>query len=597
MIRSITVAFVLFCASVLHAQESSLPFRPGEVLIKFRGDVDVVTTSNAVASGSGGKVLRTWNSMNAVHIRLPLNGEQADDVANLKSTIKSLASNPAIEWAQPNYIYYADELPSDPDIATKLWFLDELDLEDAWDIRTDAGDIVVAVIDTGVMLDHPDIQGNLWRNPGEQANGMDDDGNGIVDDLHGADFVNRESNLNPDGDPSADKVSVAILTNPFCIPHSTKKRYEAHGTHVAGSIGAVANNNQGIAGIAWNVQIMPLKFLGGSCGSGDTADAVDAILYAIDKGADIINCSWGGGSFDQALKEALEDADDAGILVVCAAGNSGKNNDVNSHYPSSYSVPNILAVAASDQNDKLAKFTGGGGSNFGATTVDLAAPGKDILSTIPTGNENSAAPSVGYDEFSGTSMATPITSGAAALVMAQFPTLTHREVKAWLLATVDKRDAFKNVVVTGGRLNVATALTTPVLPDSVRTQLAALPDDERERILDRLTPTDRIRASLRGTSQVRAPVKVSTSLDHSNARPMREWKVIVAFNSKLADEEVCSMLKNVGEAKSRLINSRRGTYLVHLNTRMLVGDFTEQIRKMKEVRYVQTPKEYRAEED
>lgn len=187
----------------------------------------------------------------------------------------------------------------------------------------------------------------------------------------------------------------------------------------------------------------------------------------------------GGAPFDQALKAALEDADDAGILVVCAAGNSGKNNDVNSHYPSSYSVPNILTVAASDQTDKLAKFDGGG-SNFGVTTVDLAAPGKDILSTIPTGNENSAALSAGYDEFSGTSIATPVTSGAAALVMAQFPTLTHREVKAWLLATVDKSDAFKNVVVTGGRLNVATALTTPVLPDSVRTQLAALPDDERK---------------------------------------------------------------------------------------------------------------------
>ncbi len=276
------------------------------------------------------------------------------------------------------------------------------------------------MIDTGVDDDHPDLEANMWINEGEiPGNNIDDDGNGFVDDEHGYDFANN------DGDPSDDN---------------------GHGTHVAGTVAALGDNSIGVIGVAFGAQIMGLKFLDAN-GSGFTSDAIGAIDYAVTMGAHVLNNSWGGGGFSQSLLEAIEFADEEGVLFVAAAGNSGTDNDVTPHYPSNYDVPNIISVASTNRFDDLSFF-----SNFGVQTVDLAGPGSEILSTVP-GN--------GYGFKSGTSMATPHVSGAAALLYAQslpFPgdpptPGVHLSVKSQLLASVDPLESLTGKVLTGGRLN------------------------------------------------------------------------------------------------------------------------------------------------
>ena len=265
------------------------------------------------------------------------------------------------------------------------------------------------------------------------GNGIDDDNNGYVDDVRGYDFFNN------DNDPFDD--------------HS-------HGTHVAGTIGAVGNNATGVAGVNWNVQIMPLKFLG-SDGSGTTSDAIEAIRYAIDNGAQISNNSWGGDPFSQSLYNAIRDARDVGHIFVAAAGNGnfigfGVNNDVTPFYPAGYDLDNIVAVAATDHNDDIAIF-----SNYGATTVDLVTLGVSILSTTPNN---------GYALNSGTSMAAPHVAGALSLVRDHNPGLTYRQIIDRVLTSVDPVSSLGGKTVSGGRLNVAAAL----IPDTVGPRIAAI---------------------------------------------------------------------------------------------------------------------------
>ena len=244
------------------------------------------------------------------------------------------------------------------------------------------------MIDTGVDYNHPDLAANIWTNPGEIAgDGIDNDGNGYVDDVHGYDFINN------DGNPMDD---------------------HGHGTHVAGTIGAVGNNGLGVAGINWNVQIMALKFLDAT-GSGSTSDAIEALNYAVANGAhDLSTTVRAAIRTRRALYDALSDAATPAMIFVAAAGNDGANNDQTPFYPAGYDLDNIVTVAATDRNDQLASF-----SNYGATTVDLAAPGVDILSTKP----NSA-----YQTSSGTSMAAPHVAGVVALVRGLHPDWTYRQV-------------------------------------------------------------------------------------------------------------------------------------------------------------------------
>jgi len=348
----------------------------------------------------------------------------------LKDAVEACRTSPDVLFAEPNYRVHALQgrrLPNDPRVG-ELWGMDntgqtggtadaDIDAPEAWDMLA-TSTVVVAVIDTGVDASHPDLAANIWTNAGEVAgNGVDDDGNGFVDDVHGWDFAYGDNDP-ADGD--------------------------GHGTHCAGTIGAVGNNGVGVAGVCWSVKIMPVKFLDDE-GSGSISDAIEAIAYATRMGARVLSNSWGTNSYSQALGDAIDAADRQGALFVAAAGNDyGSDNDTAPHYPSNFDNPNVIAVAATTHDDGLAAF-----SNVGATNVDLGAPGQSILSTVPNG---------GYGSKSGTSMATPHVAGACALVWAAGGAIPHTEVKAAILQGVDVRPSLQGRCVTGGRLNLKNAM-------------------------------------------------------------------------------------------------------------------------------------------
>ena len=290
----------------------------------------------------------------------------------------------------------------------------------AWQKNKGSEKIVVAVLDTGVDYAHSDLSSNIWFRP-DNVPQYKDENLGTFNDLRGFNGTDNQT------DPMDDN---------------------GHGTHCAGIIGAEGDNNEGIAGINWKVQIMPLKFLGKG-GSGTTKDAIEAINYAIDRKRNgvnlrIISASWGSTQYSKALEDTIRAAGEEGILFVAAAGNDGTSNDSRPHYPSNYDLPNVISVAATDSNDQLTSF-----SNFGAKTVHIAAPGREILSTWLNDQ---------YREASGTSMATPYVSGVAALVLASEPNLSVEKLRERLMKSVDKCDALKDKVESGGRLNAAKAL-------------------------------------------------------------------------------------------------------------------------------------------
>ncbi|HKB03013.1 MAG TPA: S8 family serine peptidase [Gemmataceae bacterium] len=345
---------------------------------------------------------------------------------SVSAALKAARANPFVQYAEPNYLLHAATTPNDPKYTDgTLWGMNKIAMPAAWDVST-GGSTLVAVIDTGVDYNHPDLQANIWSNAleaGGQA-GVDDDGNGFVDDVHGWDFANNDSNPLDD--------------------HS-------HGTHVAGTIAGVGNNGVGVVGVNWSARIMALKFLDAS-GNGTTAAAISALNYAVMMGARVSNHSYGGGPFDQANLDALTAAGNAGHLVVAAAGNGNFfgfpiNNDTTPFYPASYkpNPDNVISVAATDSTDKFASF-----SNYGATSVDLAAPGVNIYSTVPGG----------YGTKSGTSMAAPHVTGAAALIWAADPSLTMTQVRQRILSGTDSIQALNpnRPTVTNGRLNVFKAM-------------------------------------------------------------------------------------------------------------------------------------------
>lgn len=345
--------------------------------------------------------------------------------------IQHVESNAKIEMP------LAAPVPNDPRYGD-LWGLNnvgqaggtvdaDIDAAEAWEISTGSDSVIVAVIDTGIDVSHPDLRDNIWVNPGEVAgDGIDNDGNGFIDDINGWDFANDDASVydGPDDD---------------------------HGTHCAGTIAGRGNNRTGVVGVGWNTQIMSLKFLDGG---GSTADAIAAINYVTamkTRGVNVrvTNNSWGGGGFSEALKDAIEAGGREGILFVAAAGNGGfdgigDNNDDLPFYPASYNSSCIVAVAATDRNDALGDF-----SNFGQRSVDVGAPGVSILSTVPER---------GYAEYDGTSMAAPHVSGVTALALAVDPSLSVEDLKAAILESTDKIPSLTGKTVTGGRLNALKTL-------------------------------------------------------------------------------------------------------------------------------------------
>jgi len=287
---------------------------------------------------------------------------------------------------------------------------------EAWNVAKNNKEIIVAVIDTGIDYLHPEFKDQMWHNPGEIAdNGIDDDGNGYIDDVIGYNFYDKTN------DPMDDHM---------------------HGTHCSGVI-AASHNKIGIKGIAPHAKLMAVKYLG-PWGNGDLETALLAIQYAIDNGAHILSNSWGGPIFSDALKDMVAATEKAGILFIAAAGNGHSNNDNEPTFPANYDFQNVISVAANDNQDTLARF-----SNWGRSKVHLSAPGKDIISTIPGGQ---------YRTASGTSMATPLVAGAAAVLWANEPELSYQEVKERLIKTVDRTHLIQEKIFGGGRLNLYHAL-------------------------------------------------------------------------------------------------------------------------------------------
>jgi len=367
-------------ASSLHSQNKNIikptktipKYKEGEVIVKFKKRIQT-SQAKAFARAMGLNVSKEFKTLSKMKNRTYILIRSKS--LSTEELIKKLQSDPNVESVEPNHIYKPLQVPNDPKFG-KLWGQQntgqtvnntdgtedaDIDAPEAWDISTGSNDVVIAVIDTGVDYLHEDLAANMWKNKKEiPDNGIDDDNNGYVDDIYGINAVNGS------GDP-------------MDVPNEDG----SHGTHVSGSIAAVGNNGKGVVGISWNAKIMALKFLSNNDGGSTSSGAIECLEYVIaqkNAGVNIVatSNSWGGGGFETALKDAIQATTDLGILFVAAAGNDSNDNDTNPSYPASYDLSGIISVAATDQNDALASF-----SNYGAASVDLSAPGTNILSSTP----------------------------------------------------------------------------------------------------------------------------------------------------------------------------------------------------------------------
>lgn len=352
----------------------------------------------------------------------------------ISQAVRDLQRDPTIEFVEPNWIYQHQATSDDPYYTNgSLWGmygdgtspsnLYGSQAGEAWVNKTDCSKVYVGIIDEGLMFNHEDLAGNVWGNPYDPVDGVDNDDNGYIDDIHGWDFAGNDNTVY-DG------------------------LGDDHGTHVSGTIAAKGGNNLGVAGVCWQIQLISVKFLGRN--GGTTANAIKAVNYITDlktrHGLNIVatNNSWGGGGYSDALRTAIKNAGDANILFVAAAGNSGVNMDSSPQYPASYPNDNIISVAAIDKSGNLASW-----SNYGSTSVDLGAPGVSIWSTVPNKKNQSA-----YSSYSGTSMATPHVTGAAALYSATNPGATAAAIKGAILSSAVSTSSLSGKTVTGGRLNI-----------------------------------------------------------------------------------------------------------------------------------------------
>lgn len=417
-------------------------FVPNEVIIKFKNGISDSKKAE-ILDRIGGKVKeqiltkmmeRFGDNEGVSLVELPL------PALEVLSSLKAFGE--IIEYAEPNYIYTHDAVSNDTYFTNgSLWGMYGAATAPAnqygshaavaWgNNHTGSNAVYIGIIDEGYMYTHEDLAANAGVNPGEIAgNGIDDDGNGLRDDVYGWDFAGNNNTV-------FDGVN------------------DDHGTHVAGTIGGVGGNGKGVAGVCWNVKLLNAKFLGNT--GGTTANAIKAVDYFTNLKTRAVNPvniiatsnSWGGGGFSQALYDAIVRANNAGILFIAAAGNNSSNNDAMANYPSNYNVANVIAVASITNTGALSSF-----SNYGATQVDLGAPGSAIWSTVPKKSGNKVISA--YASYNGTSMATPHVSGAAALYAASNPGASAATIKNAILSTVTPTASLSGKTVTGGRLNVS----------------------------------------------------------------------------------------------------------------------------------------------
>jgi subtilisin family serine protease len=452
----------IFLTAGIRAQavafEQDVPGGPsylaGGVLIQFKPDVTDADVGDVVKRGALKRLLKQIRTDAMKAARHPGISHMSTALP-VRDALKALKNHPAIEFAEPNWVYTHTGVSNDPyytggstwglygDLTTPANQFGS-QAGEAWAAGwTGSKDVYVGVIDEGIQFTHPDLVGNVWTNPFDPVNNIDDDHNGFKDDIHGWDFFSNDASIY---DGTGDD----------------------HGTHVTGTIAATGGNGIGVAGVNWKVTYISAKFLGPNGGS--TADAIEAVdyftglktLHSLDIVA--LNNSWGGGGYSQGLHDAIIRAANAGILFVAAAGNANSNNDTTPRYPCNYNTTvgtstqpaagydSVVAVAAIDSNGNKASF-----SSYGATTVDLGAPGVATYSTVPTD---------AYASYSGTSMATPHVTGAAALYASTHPTESTAEIKAALLSSVTPTASMAGKTVTGGRLNLS-SIITPSEPPTI----------------------------------------------------------------------------------------------------------------------------------
>ncbi len=465
-------------------KDSKINYVPGEVLVRFKSEFDAASKEDSMSE------LNTEDGEIQIEVQ---NFEGAEIVQGLRlvkvganqtfDAIEALNKRDDVIYAEPNYIYYENVIPNDTSFFRKWDLLNtgqvyggsvsgtpdaDIDADDAWNITTGDRNIVIGIVDSGLDVNHPDLQANVWTNPDETpGNGIDDDGNGYIDDMNGWDFLNNDASVYDDPDD------------------------DDHGTHVAGIAGATGNNSTGVTGVNWEVSLMSLKTIGTG---GSTTKIAAALNYARDmrqkwintngaQGANVrvLNNSYGGSGFSQTMFTAISQLNSVGILFVASAGNESTNTDYLPHYPSDYDLPNVISVAATDDDDNLAGF-----SNFGVGATTMGAPGRFVYSTIPDNK---------YAFFSGTSMASPQVAGAAALILAQHPNLTVKQLKSTLIYKGDPKPALANgVTTTGRRLNVNNSFQNATevdnTPPNPINNLSVVSTNGREITLQWTSPSD-----------------------------------------------------------------------------------------------------------
>ncbi|MEW6441599.1 MAG: S8 family serine peptidase [bacterium] len=477
--------------------EQGVTFVPDRIIVKFKSAAGKSAAADSLGKVSAVEVRRLK------HLGLVI-AQTRDKGVDLDLALEGLKRDSAVEFAEKAPIYRVHLTPPDPEFGQQ-WPLEntgqsgstpdaDIDATDAWDIEDgSANTIVVAVIDSGIDYTHPDLDANVWTNPGEDAwsdpldpttgNGIDDDGNGFVDDWKGWDFVGENVLINtPDNDP--------------------RDAY-GHGTHVAGIVGAATNEAGGV-GVNYNAKVLPIK-IGDDSGGINTLKAIEAIDYLIDlktraangeSNLRVANASWGGPVPLTALQTAIDAAGDAGILFIASAGNGGLDGEgddidhppfLQGNWPAAFDSKTLISVAATSGIDSLAGF-----SNFGAVGVDLGAPGLAYFSTMPTYDvvlTTEYGYSLNYDFLSGTSMAAPCVAGAASLVLAKDPSLSACEVKSLIMEYTDPLPTLDGLTVTGGRLNVGRAIVgAPVDSDLDGTVDVCDDDDDDDGCPDTIDP-------------------------------------------------------------------------------------------------------------
>ncbi|HEX8920426.1 MAG TPA: S8 family peptidase, partial [Pyrinomonadaceae bacterium] len=496
-------------------KEQARDFIPGEILVRFRNlevaKRKVGTLSKLQAEGREIAVSVEQFAGSDIVEGLRLARVAPEDT--LKAT-EALNAQADVLYAEPNYIRRKDAAPNDPRYAEQ-WALKntvptgaDIDAEQIWDTTTGSRNVVVGVVDEGIDINHPDLRENIWRNPAETpANNLDDDGNGFVDDVNGYDFFHQDASVY-DGN-AGDSYT------------------DAHGTHVAGTIGAHSNNGEGVAGVNWQVSLMSLKILGRedeNPAPGSVLTTVQAYSYAKmmrdtwvssggARGANlrVLNNSYGGFGHSQAELDAILALGQSGILFVASAGNDSSDNDRLAHYPSNHNTPNMISVASSGRSDVLSPF-----SNYGRRSVSMAAPGQEILSTTPNGT---------YTVASGTSMASPHVAGAAALLLAVKPDVSVERLRAAIIYSGDELYDGGTKIITGRRLNAANALQnlneTDTTPPGAINDLRIFDQNNRNLTLQWTEPGDDATSGAVSVYQMRfSDSAIQNEAQFEQARPL-----------------------------------------------------------------------------